>query len=142
MGSPLPAFKPLDSLSPGDLFSTDRAAPDPALAEVSAEAIGELGGGSRTVSLECAYRNATDRMVILRCLGPSAFFLERVLFPFELLTFVCPVESEVEILSNGLGGPELLEAMPAQTLRLSAPLPPLQVAAGEIDAPTPWQPMG
>jgi hypothetical protein len=52
------------------------------------------------------------------------------------------VESEVEILSNGLGGPELLEAMPAQTLRLSAPLPPLQVAAGEIDAPTPWQPMG
>jgi hypothetical protein len=68
--------------------------------------------------IECGYRNSSDRMVILRCLGPDAFFLERVVFPFELLSFACPMESEVEILTHGLGGPELMEAMPCSALRL------------------------
>ncbi|MEY4430806.1 MAG: hypothetical protein RLZZ533_742, partial [Cyanobacteriota bacterium] len=27
-------------------------------------------------------------MVIVRCLGPQEFFLERVVFPFELLSFL------------------------------------------------------
>jgi len=31
--------------------------------------------------LDCGYRNTSDRMVILRCCGPNAFFLERVVFP-------------------------------------------------------------
>jgi hypothetical protein len=65
---------------------------------------------------ECGYRNSSDRMVILRCLGRDAFFLERVVFPFELLSFTCPPDSEVEIFTHSLGGPELLETMPAAAL--------------------------
>ncbi|MEY4799670.1 MAG: hypothetical protein RLZZ213_117, partial [Cyanobacteriota bacterium] len=28
--------------------------------------------------MACSYRNTSDRMVILRCIGPEQFFLERV----------------------------------------------------------------
>jgi hypothetical protein len=84
--------------------------------------------------LDCSYRNTTDRMVILRCCGPAEFFLERVVFPFELLNFQCPPQSEVKIWTHGLGGPELVESMPAEELDgmeigASAPLP---------EARTPW----
>lgn len=59
--------------------------------------------------VSCGYRNSSDRMVIARCLGPDQFYLERVVFPFELLSFQCPPESELEIWTHGLGGPELVE---------------------------------
>lgn len=68
--------------------------------------------------LSCGYRNGTDRMVIARCVGPEAFFLERVVFPFELLSFQCPAETELEIWTHGLGGPELLESIPVSELCL------------------------
>ncbi len=48
-------------------------------------------------------------MVVLRCIGPSKFFLERVLFPFEVLTFMAPNNSKVEIWGNQLYGPKLEE---------------------------------
>jgi len=69
----------------------------------------------------CAYRNSSDRMVITRCVGADAFFLERVVFPFELLSFECPAEAELQIWTHGLGGPELLEKIDVQTLVLEAP---------------------
>ena len=50
-------------------------------------------------------------MVIVRCIGPEEFFLERVVFPFELLSFTCPPLCEVEIWTHGLGGTELVERM-------------------------------
>jgi len=55
-------------------------------------------------------------MVIARCLGPDSFFLERVVFPFELLSFQCPDESELEIWTHGLGGAELVETIPVRDL--------------------------
>jgi hypothetical protein len=61
--------------------------------------------------LSCGYRNHSDRMVILRCCGTEAFYLERVVFPFELLSFEAPSGSEVEIWTHGMGGPELLETL-------------------------------
>jgi hypothetical protein len=64
----------------------------------------------------CAHRNDTTRMVILRCIGPDNFFLEKVLFPFETCAFDCPPESEVEVWSHGLGGPELVETRDARDL--------------------------
>ena len=76
------------------------------------------------VLLDCGYRNASDRMVILRCCGPHAFYLERVVFPFELLSFQCPLLSEIEIWTHGLGGAELVETVPAGELIVEAPLPP------------------
>jgi len=89
--------------------------------------------------LDCVYRNASDRMVILRCCGPDAFFLERVVFPFELLSFQCPSMSEVEIWTHGLGGPELLESCPARDLSLE-PADALPSSAGPaaIADFTPW----
>ncbi len=61
--------------------------------------------------LSCGYRNASDRMVILRCIGPEEFFLERVVFPFELLSFCAPASASVQIWTHGLGGPELIESI-------------------------------
>ncbi|KAF0653790.1 hypothetical protein L107_05458 [Cyanobium sp. Copco_Reservoir_LC18] len=91
---------------------------------------------ARTEQVECGYRNSSDRMVILRCIGPGQFFLERVVFPFELLTFQCPEGSEVEIWTHGLGGPELLESIESRELIMeSAPVP--EAAAGGIEL-NPW----
>lgn len=89
--------------------------------------------------LDCVYRNASDRMVILRCCGPNAFFLERVVFPFELLSFQCPRESEVEIWTHGLGGPELLESCPAAELSCE-PITALSeaLAPQELETSNPW----
>lgn len=89
--------------------------------------------------LDCGFRNASDRMVILRCCGPSAFFLERVVFPFELLSFQCPRDSVVEIWTHGLGGPELLESCPAAEL-CSEPIAALADPLGhqELETANPW----
>ena len=48
-------------------------------------------------------------MIVLRCIGPSSFFLERVLFPMDILTFMAPIDSRVEIWGNELYGPKLEE---------------------------------
>ena len=48
-------------------------------------------------------------MVVLRCIGPSNFFLERVLFPSDILAFMAPNDSRVEIWGNELYGPKLEE---------------------------------
>lgn len=70
------------------------------------------------------YRNNRDVMVVLRCSGPDQFFLERVVFPFELLTFLAPGEAEVRIHGAAAGGMELLEEVPLEELRLEpVPLP-------------------
>ncbi len=66
--------------------------------------------------LTCGYRNSSDRMVIVRCIGPQEFFLERVVFPFELLSFLAPAESMVQIWTHGLGGPELRETIKVEEL--------------------------
>jgi hypothetical protein len=84
---------------------------------------------------DCGYRNTTDRMVIVRCLGPDSFYLERVVFPFELLSFQCPPGSDVEIWTHGLGGPELLESLPSQALRLEAQASIAEIAEHRLDVP-------
>ena len=59
--------------------------------------------------IEFSYKNKSGRMIVLRCIGPSKFFLERVLFPMEILTFMAPKDSKVEIWGNELYGPKLEE---------------------------------
>lgn len=66
--------------------------------------------------LTCGYRNSSDRMVIVRCIGPDEFFLERVVFPFELLSFLAPPESIVQIWTHSLGGAELRESIAVEDL--------------------------
>jgi hypothetical protein len=81
--------------------------------------------------MPCSYRNTSDRMVILRCIGPEQFFLERVVFPFELLSFQCPPSSVVKIWTHGLGGPELVETVNAGDLLNDPPSQPAQPAQVE-----------
>ena len=59
--------------------------------------------------VEFSYKNEGCRMVVLRCIGQSNFFLERVLFPTEIITFMAPIDSRVEIWGNELYGPKLEE---------------------------------
>lgn len=54
----------------------------------------------------CSFRNVTNRMVIVRARGEGAFFLERVVFPFEVMTFHCPPEGDVEVVNRGAAGTE------------------------------------
>jgi hypothetical protein len=84
--------------------------------------------------LDCGYRNGSDRMVIVRCVTDAPYFLERVVFPFELLSFSCPSDAEVEIWTHGLGGAELLETIPARDLSLEEPNPPTLAAAPQLEA--------
>ena len=59
--------------------------------------------------VDFSYKNEGNRMVVLRCIGPSTVFLERVLFPTDVLTFMAPIDSRVEIWGNELYGPKLEE---------------------------------
>ena len=59
--------------------------------------------------IEFSYKNEGSRMVVLRCIGHSNFFLERVLFPTDILSFMAPDDSRVEIWGNELYGPKLEE---------------------------------
>jgi hypothetical protein len=90
-----------------------------------------LGETEVRVMLDCCYRNSSDRMVILRCCGHQHFFLERVVFPFEILPFACPPMSEVNIWSHGLYGPELLESFSTEQLLADVvPEPPRLESGG------------
>ena len=59
--------------------------------------------------VEFSYKNEGSRMVVLRCIVHSNFFLERVLFPTDILSFSAPNDSRVEIWGNELYGPKLEE---------------------------------
>ena len=61
-------------------------------------------------------------MVVLRCIGPKNFFLERVLFPTDILTFNAPKDSRVEIWGNELYGPKLEERIRISSENDDAPL--------------------
>ena len=70
----------------------------------------------------CLYHNASNQMVILRCIGPEAFFQEKVIFPFDEWLFSCPPQSRVDIWSHGLMGVEQLDSIKAEDLLLPAEL--------------------
>jgi hypothetical protein len=64
----------------------------------------------------CSYRNSTNRMVVVRARGVGSFFLERVVFPFEIMTFHCPRDGEVEVIMRTDAGKEQSERVAAELL--------------------------
>ena len=54
--------------------------------------------------IECAYRNDTDRMVIVKCVGDNHFYLEKVVLPTEMFWFEAPQESRLEIWKMSVSG--------------------------------------
>lgn len=68
--------------------------------------------------VDCGYRNERSHLVILCCSGPGNFMLERVVFPFELLTFRAPKQTQVLIYGPASGDPELLDRCAVESLSL------------------------
>jgi hypothetical protein len=66
--------------------------------------------------VSCCYCNRNDRMMILRCLGPGPFFLEKVLFPFDAFGFEAPEQADVQLWSSETSLEETLEAVQLQIL--------------------------
>jgi hypothetical protein len=71
--------------------------------------------GQSLGQLSCGYLNASDRMVILRCIGPQE--------SFELLSFCAPTSASVQIWTHGLGGPELIESIDVGELSIELESP-------------------
>ena len=74
--------------------------------------------------VDFSYRNITSSMVILKCIGPDRFFLERAIFPQEVFSSVAPEGSQLEIWGIESYGPYL-----EQRLRVSASMKEDPIAA-------------
>jgi len=74
--------------------------------------------------VDFAYRNITSSMVILKCIGPDRFFLERAIFTQEVFSSMAPEGSQLEIWGIESYGPNL-----EQRLRVSASNTEYPVAA-------------
>ena len=74
--------------------------------------------------VDFSYRNITSNMVILKCIGPDRFFLERAIFPQEVFSSMAPEGSQLEIWGLESYGPNL-----EQRFRLSSPKTSYSVAA-------------
>ncbi|KGG15043.1 hypothetical protein EV06_0906 [Prochlorococcus sp. MIT 0602] len=61
-------------------------------------------------------------MVVLRCIGNNNFFLERVLFPAEVIVFSAPEDAKVEIWGNELYGPKLEQRMRVSSFLHAPPM--------------------
>ncbi|MBM5815406.1 MAG: DUF1830 domain-containing protein [Cyanobacteria bacterium K_Offshore_surface_m2_239] len=71
-------------------------------------------------------------MVIVHARGRDGFFLERVVFPFEIMTFHCPRDGEVVVITRAASsGQERQESIDAHEL--------LAAEAG-LDAVADWRP--
>ncbi len=74
--------------------------------------------------VDFSYRNITSSMVVLKCIGPDRFFLERAIFPQEVFSSTAPEGSQLEIWGIESYGPNL-----EQRLRVSASNKEDQIAA-------------
>ena len=64
--------------------------------------------------VDFSYRKVTSNIVILKCIGPNRFFLERAIFPEEVFSSIAPEDSQLGIWGIDAYGPRL-----EQRLRLS-----------------------
>ena len=54
--------------------------------------------------VECIYQHDTSRMVIVKCIGSSQFYLEKVIMPSEVFLFNAPKEARLEIWRMSITG--------------------------------------
>ena len=54
--------------------------------------------------VECIYQNDTSRMLIMKCIGRSQFYLEKVIMPSEIFLFNAPKEARLEIWRMSMSG--------------------------------------
>ncbi len=56
--------------------------------------------------VEFSYKNTTSSLVVIKCIGKNSFFLERVVFPYDIYTLMAPEDSHVEIWGLQSFGPQ------------------------------------
>ena len=54
--------------------------------------------------VECIYQNDTSRMLIMKCIGSSQFYVEKVIMPSEIFLFNAPKEARLEIWRMSMSG--------------------------------------
>jgi hypothetical protein len=54
--------------------------------------------------VECIYQNDTSRMLIMKCIGSSQYYLEKVIMPSEIFLFNAPKEARLEIWRMSMSG--------------------------------------
>ncbi len=54
--------------------------------------------------IECIYKNDTDRMVIVKCIGEDHFYREKVVMPTEMFWFKAPQDARLEIWKMSISG--------------------------------------
>ena len=50
--------------------------------------------------IDFSYKNETSRMIIVRCVGEKSVFIEKVIFPSEIIAFNARKGARVEIRGN------------------------------------------
>ena len=71
--------------------------------------------------VECAYRNDSNKMVILKCIGARQFYREKVILPAELYVFNAPEDGRLEIWTmSGQGKMLHIQADVAEYANLSS----------------------
>ena len=63
-----------------------------------------MASSCEDVMVECIYQNDTSRMVIVKCIGSSQFYLEKVIMPSEVFLFNAPKEARLEIWRMSISG--------------------------------------
>ena len=56
-----------------------------------------------------SYKNESNKMVILKCIGPNNFFIEKVILSWEIYCLMAPYGSRIEIWGNSKDGMHLEE---------------------------------
>ena len=54
--------------------------------------------------IESIYKNDTDRMVIVKCIGEDHFYREKVVMPTEMFWFKAPQDARLEIWKMSISG--------------------------------------
>ena len=79
--------------------------------------------------IECVYRNDTDRMVIVKCVGDDRFYREKVVLPTEMFWFEAPEQARLEIWKMSVSG---------QMLHVRADVSEYAMNQDEADTETVW----
>ncbi len=72
--------------------------------------------------VDFSYRNITSSIVILKCIGPDRFFLERAIFPKEVFSSMAPEGSQLEIWGIESNGPKMAQRLRVFSSRAKDPI--------------------
>ena len=72
--------------------------------------------------VDYTYQNVASNIVILKCIGPDRFFLEKAVFPNQLFSSMAPEGSKLEIWGIESYGPRLEQRMRVSASQAEDPI--------------------